>query len=142
MQFPAAVTVTHGTTGVNGFTHPELVPPNEVLEVPYFDTNGNPSRVAMVFDAAATKTVTVDLYCADDDTIGETPESNDPLSLASLAARRFYLMKTGLVLTAGTLVDIPGPLHGKFYISVTGDTLVSGTGVIKCGGVSSSEVSA
>lgn len=124
MKIVGQVAVLNGVTSADPVTDPELVPPGEILDCPYFDGNGNPQRAALVLldGESRTTTVTCDVYALDDSTDVDALEGPTP---TTLAARRFYLVKSALVLTARTVAVVPGPLAGKLWLRVTAESLAN-----------------
>lgn len=122
MIFQGIVDVTAALVGPNPITNPGDVPDALVTGVPrrveYADTP--PSRTWATLDAPSAETVTVSIYALDERSL---PPDHAP-SGAELADRRFYLVQSGVVLTAGTLTALTGPVpSGPIYVRPTADTL-------------------
>jgi hypothetical protein len=135
MRFPIRIPVTHAVTGANPVTNPGDVDPNLVVRLPFKPyPNGEQfvNRIIITLAATAAETVTVDLWAVDEDTM---PKPDQNIVPAVLAARRFYLIASGIILTAPALQErtqliAPGAV---LYVRPTADTMVStGTVLISC----------
>src|SRR5689334_4139799 len=114
MLFQAKIAIDTNTDSTDPLANPQDVAITRVLTLP--QRNGTnlapPSQTCIVCDQACT----VSVYAADDETIiggMEVPTT------AQLSGRRFWLLQSGLALTAGTLASLNKPLVGAIYLKVT-----------------------
>ena len=125
MLFPVIATVEPAVVGPDPITSPFDVPPSLLLRYPLVPSVSAdlPLSHALVLEAGAGETVTVDLYVMDD--------SRAPLSFGDdptigIADRKFYLFQSALTLTANELETVTFPaIPGTVYVCPTADTLTA-----------------
>lgn len=123
MKFQGAAQIVNGAAMPDPVANPELVKPESVLGLPIRPSNGDRVSVLLLaLEAPAAESVTVDVFVADEATLPGAGASDPDLATA-LAARRFYLIATGVALDGGEAVSITPALGGPVYLRRTADTL-------------------
>jgi len=132
MKFQATMLAPQGAIGPDPIATPQDVTEAMLLRLPERRAAMDVPLLAsyLALDAAAGETVTFDVWCLDEET-----------ERAGLAARKFYLYRTGVVLTAGRIALLsptatlwaPIPM-GTLYLRQTADTL-TGPGTVGALGV-------
>lgn len=124
MRFQARIPVVIPfVAGVDPIAAPQSVKPEDIIRVGAADPEGNQQRLALAFEAAAGKTLTVEIYAVDESTL-TSASADDPFAGADL--RRFYLVgAAAVVLTANRLTPIPLSPGGCFYLRQTATTALA-----------------
>lgn len=135
MKFVAQRPAAHSTVDPDPVAAPQNVSPALLMFVPEHDKDGLfARRLALTLDAGSAETATCDVYALDDSTVpGGTLEPGQ-ITTAMLGARKFYLVKSGVVVTNHQIVVVPGPAIGWIYLRVTADTMAT-SGVLRAAGV-------
>lgn len=137
MLFNAEAKYTNAVANADPVANPADVLDQHLLRFPVRPmSSGDPIAPAyVVLEAPAAETLTVDVFIMDDRIQQRLNNADNPTPI--LAERRFYLVRSALVLTGGTLVALlanalPAPL-GTVYVRRTADALTATRRLLGCG---------
>lgn len=125
MIFEGKARVVHNVTGPDPVTNPQDVEDEQIAQTPrrrpYSDIA--PAQVFLALDSPiAGETCTVEVWALDESTTPADPGARTP---ATQAARRFYLLVAGLVLTNKHATPLVPPSAGPLYIRRTADAMAT-----------------